>query len=598
MAAAAASAAEGGEQQAAELQQKLESMAQEHAVAIDAARQEAGGAAEVAARTELEESKASAAQAEGELQQRVVELEAGLVEKNAALESAQAAKTQTVSKAKGLIAKLNEEKAALTQSVQEKSGLLEQATTAQQKAEAELADLKSSEGQASESLASAKAELTGRVAELEANIADERRAGEERTAALSVAQDKAAALEAAKAVLEKERDVLRDAVAENERKVEAAQAAQEQAKRDVEGARKAQEEADTASGAADALRDRSRELEESLEKSNSTRMFAEVQSRKLQTVVESLTAEQTDLRNSVAAAKVALGERDTRIAAEGEVARALREKLAGLEETLSQIQQASNLRETQLEREVQARDAAIARKHEEMSSATGKLKKLHRAHVQAKEQHAERESVLQQNTLLVQEQTASSLRIESAKKEQQSSTKFEQLRTELDAARGSLASKEAEARQLKTQVAQLSNRSKDGTAKLEARLATLQTILDDKRDEQGMAVSEVQMEMKRQVGRVELELEDVKKTDKEIIARVRATQKEELGKAQKALFEEQQNTQGALDELTRERSANDSRAKTIEALRNEVAAAESQLDVGKAQIQQLSMMLAKSGGRR
>ena len=41
MAAATASAVEGGEQQVAELQQKLESMAQEHAAAIDAAQQEA-----------------------------------------------------------------------------------------------------------------------------------------------------------------------------------------------------------------------------------------------------------------------------------------------------------------------------------------------------------------------------------------------------------------------------------------------------------------------------------------------------------------------------------------------------------------------------
>ena len=178
-------------------QQKLAALAEEHAVAIDAARQEAGGAAAVVNKAELDKSKASAVQAELALQQRVAELEAGLVEKNAALEAVQAAKAKTVTKAKELIDKLKAEKEAAENAAQDTRGLLELATTAQQKAEAELTDLKSSEGQASESLATAKAELTGRVAELEANIADERSAGKERAAALAVAQERAAAVEVA-----------------------------------------------------------------------------------------------------------------------------------------------------------------------------------------------------------------------------------------------------------------------------------------------------------------------------------------------------------------------------------------------------------------
>ena len=132
-------------------------------------------------------------------------------------------------------------------------------------------------------------------------------------------------------------------------------------------------------------------------------------------------------------------------------------------------------------------------------------------------------------------------------------------------------------------------------AKMEARLETVQSVLEEERADRGAALGEVQLEMKRQVSLVTTKLEDVKKTDKEIINNVRVTQKQELEKVRRDLFAEQQFVQELKAEIKREQLASHSRAKTIETLSGKLATAESQLEVGKQQVLQLSSMLARSG---
>ena len=136
---------------------------------------------------------------------------------------------------------------------------------------------------------------------------------------------------------------------------------------------------------------------------------------------------------------------------------------------------------------------------------------------------------------------------------------------------------------------------KEALAKLEGRLETLGAVLEDERQDKGIAMGEVELEMKRQLTAATAQLEDIKKTDKAIISRVRLGQKEDLERARKMLSEERHVAQEALAELKRERLATEARAHTIDALRSELASSESQLECGKKQVQQLSMLLARSG---
>jgi hypothetical protein len=167
---------------------------------------------------------------------------------------------------------------------------------------------------------------------------------------------------------------------------------------------------------------------------------------------------------------------------------------------------------------------------------------------------------------------------------------LEEMRKRMDDALAESASKEIEHRAFRSETKKLETKHHEEMATLEKRFDAVKRALQAER-ESNLSVkadSELVQDWKSRVEEVELKLDDIKKTDKAIISEIKESAQCDIFKARQEAEEQTKIAMKALERLRQEEMRSDRFREETRAAKKKLIESESQVQMAKAQIQQLA----------